>query len=117
MQTDEHRAVLRIGQGGTVIERRIFIAAARLQDLEALRFEGAANLKGQVEDQIAFANALRTAGAGVGAAVGGVEHDDAEPGSLRLRWRNRGVRRSQNRRGGLLRGRRSGRRGLWRLRS
>jgi len=41
-----------------------FIAAASLQDLEALCFESAAHLKGQIQEQIAFANALRAASAG-----------------------------------------------------
>src|SRR6202040_3753536 len=48
--------------------------------------------------------ALRAASAGIGAAVGGIEHDDVECGSLGLGWRNGGVGRSRNWRAGLLRG-------------
>ncbi len=46
MQGDEHRAVLRVGEGRAVVEGRIFISGARLQDLKALCLESSANLKG-----------------------------------------------------------------------
>src|SRR4029077_5280048 len=115
VQRDEHCAILRVGKSRAVVEGRIFIPAAGLQNLEALCFERAASLKGQVHNQITFANALRAACAGVSAAVRGIENDDVESGSLWLRRRARGVGWSGNRRAGLLCWGGSDRRGLRRL--
>ena len=88
MERDEDSAALRVGHGGAIVEAGIFVALARLYDLETVLFERDFYLGGEVEIQIAFADAGRAAGTEVGAAVGGVENDDARSRSLGLRrWR------------------------------
>jgi len=81
---DENSAALRVGHGRAVVERGIFVAEARLNYLEALRFESAADLRGEFEDHFAFAEAAGAACAGVGAAVGGVEDYGVEDVGLEI---------------------------------
>ena len=77
----------------------------RLDDLESLSFERAANLRGEFENDVTLVDAAGAARAEVGATVGGVEHDDVEPGWLRgLRsWRRAAGARDGSLRGSRLR--------------
>jgi len=102
MQRHEHRATLRVRQGGTVIKRRIFVSTTCLQHLESLRFQCPPHLKRQVEHQVAFAYALRAAGSGVGASVRGIEHHNVQGGALYRRRSDGRIRRRLDRRSGLL---------------
>ena len=64
-----------VGDGAAVVEGRIFVGEAGLDNLEAAGFEGAADLCGELQNDFGFADAAGAARAGVGAAVGGVEDD------------------------------------------
>jgi len=90
-RTDVHRdedcAALRVGHGGAIVEAGIFVALARLDDLEAVLLESDFDLGGEVKIQIGFADAGCAACAEVGAAVSGIEDYDAGALALRLRGR------------------------------
>jgi len=75
---DEDGATLGVGHGGAIVEGGVFVAKASLHDLKTLRFERAADLRGELQDDFAFADAGGATCSGIGAAVGGVEHHGIE---------------------------------------
>src|SRR6201999_2238225 len=81
---DENGAALGVGHGAAVVEAGIFVALARLDDLEAVLFESDFYLSGEVEIEVALADAGGAARAQVGAAVSCIEDDDAGALTLRL---------------------------------
>ena len=97
MQRHEHSAALCVRERRAIVEGRIFVATPRLQNLKTLRLERAADLHRQVQHQVAFANALRSPCAWIGAAMGGIDHDDVQSSSLRCRRGDGGVGWSRNR--------------------
>ena len=94
---DEHRSALRVGHGRAVVEGRIFVAEARLHYLKALCLKCAPNLRDELQDHIAFANAAGAARSGVRATMRGVQNHGVQhvvlnigrEGVLRRRRRSR----------------------------
>src|SRR5262245_1717781 len=97
MQRYKHGAALCVGQSRAVIKGRIFVSGARLEHLKSLGLESAAYLKGQIQHQLALANPLCSTRSWIRSAVSGIEHNNIQPGSLRLRRRK--CRRGRSREG------------------
>ena len=81
MKCHENGAALCVCQGRAVIERGVFIPAAGLQYLIALRFQCTSDLHREIQQQIAFANSLCTTRAGIGTAVRWIDHDNIDANS------------------------------------
>src|SRR5262249_57544197 len=78
------------GDGGCrrVVKGGVIVPAACLQHLNPLCFERPPYQEGQIEDQIALADALCPARPGIGSAVRGVEDHDVQAGSFGGRRRD-----------------------------
>ena len=74
MQTYKYRTGLRVSQSGTIVEGGIFVCQSRLDHLETLRFERAADLHRKLQNNFAFAYAAGSARAGVRTTVCGIEN-------------------------------------------
>src|SRR5262249_14188021 len=83
VQAHKDSAWLGIRQGGTVVERRVVIAEARLHHLESLRLERSPYLCRKLQNHFALANALGATRAVVGSAVRRVEHHGIETARAR----------------------------------
>ena len=84
MQAYKYRANLCVGHRGAVIKRRILVGHARLYHLKTLRFERAAYLKRELQDNFTLADSAGAARAGVCATVRRVQHDDIQSRTRRL---------------------------------
>lgn len=86
MEAHEHGRALRIGERGAIVERRIFIAVAREEHVNALLLELDSSCSRERQRNVFLDDAGGAAGAIVRAAVAGIEDYDERRLLRRNRW-------------------------------